>query len=273
MVRNTKRGVIIGVYLLVFIGFGLLAREALAPAPTCFDGKLNQNEAEVDCGGVCGACRKPVQAEGLQVREVALVYGGTKQYDVLARIHNPNDQYGASEFSYTFFVKDDQGRVVAERKGKSFVLPKETKYVIEMGLETDAKGDRVGIEIGEMKWESFSGYREPPALTVSSRQFSEITSGVGYYKAFGILANESDFDFQSLTVKVVLRDEEGKPVALNKTEMRTVASGERRDVGPLVWPTRFPGGVVKMEMETEADVYRSDNFIRQYVPGAKYPGL
>jgi len=69
-----------------------------------------------------------------------------------------------------------------------------------------------------------------------------------------------------------LRDSTGKPLALNSTEMNTVRSHENRDFR-LVWPSAFPGAVENVEMVVDADVYHSENFIRQYLPGGKFQDI
>ncbi len=51
--------------------------------------------------------------------------------------------------------------------------------------------------------------------------------------------------------------------------MRTVQASEERDFR-LLWPTAFPGTVTRVEMEAEADVYSTENFIRQYLPGGRF---
>lgn len=274
MSRATKRSLIIGVYVGLLIAVGWSVYGAWKPAETCTDGKQNQNEAGIDCGGVCGACQPILPAENLEVKEAAFMDGGSNRYDVLARVYNPNDRYGASQFTYTFSVKDESGKVISERTGKSFILPKETKYIVESNLPSEATAQGVVFTLkSDVQWEVFSGYRQAPEFKISSKSADYISSGTGFFRAFGTLSNESGFDFQSVTVNVVLRDDNNQPLAVNKTELRTIAAGERRDVGPLVWYTPFPGNVTKMDMEAEADVYRADNFIRQYVPSAKIPGF
>lgn len=274
MSRDTKRWIIVGTYILLFAGFGFSVYATVKPQATCTDGKQNQNEAGIDCGGVCGACAKALPAEDLQVREVNVVYGGQNKYDVMANLYNPNDRYGASEFSYTFFVKDAQGNIIMQRSGKSFILPKESKHILEIGLDSSEPIDRVGIEVSRIEWQLFSGYQEQPAIKVFSKNFEYTASGTGFAKASGVVENQSPYDFQSIVIKVILRDASGKPIAFNSTEQRTVAAGQRRDFS-LVWPSSFPGEVdaAKMETEVEADVYHSDNFIRQYVPSNPVSGF
>ena len=63
----------------------------------------------------------------------------------------------------------------------------------------------------------------------------------------------------------MLRDGNGHVVALQKTDMQTLRSGEQRDF-TLLWPDPFQGDVEKVEVQTDANVYRTDTFIRTYLP-------
>jgi len=273
--RNIKRGFIAVVYVAIF---GLLAfwiYTAFIKTPeTCSDGIKNQNETAIDCGGVCGMCVEKIPAVAMEVKEASLVYGGSGHNDVLIKVYNPNDSYGAPQFSYTVFLKDAQGTVVAQKTETSFILPKETKYLMQIGLETPSSVSNVDVAIDNehIDWQSFSGYQESPVLNILHKRYGPVSSGIGFGQVDGTLSNESGFDFQSLTIKVILRDSSGKPLAINKTEMRTVIAGERRDFR-LIWPTYFPGDVSAVETQTEADVYHSDNFVRQYLPGGVFQKL
>jgi hypothetical protein len=79
----------------------------------------------------------------------------------------------------------------------------------------------------------------------------------------GLVINESQYDFRSLLVKVVLRDVV-RPSAwlLIRPEMLTMPSKSQRDFR-LVWPAAFPGEVKNVEMFVDADIYHSENFIKQ----------
>lgn len=239
--------------------------------PTCLDGILNQDETTVDCGGVCGACQEIIPAVNMEIKEKSLVYGGPEYSDVLIRLYNPNDTYGASDFVYSVSLKDTDGNEVANDSGTGFILPKETKYFIRIGLKTgNAAIASIDVTLDKVDWQTFSGYRERPNLPIGHKEYGPVSSGVGFSQVNGTLSNESGFDFQSLRVNIVLRDASGKALAVNKTELRTVVSGERRDIGPLLFPAYFPGEVATVEMESEADVYHSDNFIREYLPGGVF---
>ncbi len=232
-------------------------------APTCSDGKQNQDEMGIDCGGICAnQCEPPLNAKDIVTREVAFVPADRGSYDVLARIYNPNDIAGASRFSYKLALRDASGGILAEQSGTSFILPQETKYLFEFHLSAQARPAKATLEILEVSWERFHGYTERPRVMVVKQAYERIRSGPGYGAATGLVINESQYDFRSLLVKVVLRDASGHPLAINSTEMLTMPSKSQRDFR-LVWPAAFPGEVKSAEMFVDADIYHSENFIRQ----------
>lgn len=269
--RARKRLFVGSTYFVIVVMIGWLIYVTRQPSPTCTDGIKNQDETGIDCGGVCGACsvERP-QPASLKIEETSLIYGGTNTYDVLAKVTNPNGEDGAESFNYTFLLKDDQGSVLVERSGRSFILPGETKYIIVTQLSSEALPKKIALEISDVNWKYFSGgYQERPVINVYSKRYDRITSGPGFGEATGLVVNESSFDFVNVRVNVILRDASGKPIGVNYTEMQTLKSAEKRDFR-LVWPNGFPGDVASMEAEAEADVYRSDNFVKRYFPNTQF---
>lgn len=248
-------------------GWYFLAR----PVATCLDGLQNQGERGIDCGGPCDvACAAEYHPEMLVAQELAFVPGGERSvYDVIARVHNPNDVLGASTFRYAVTLKGAAGDVVATKSGSGFILPQETKDFLVVNLFTSADPVTAEIEFSDMTWEEFSGYQEKPKLSVLNKTYTELTSGAFFSEVVGNVFNDSPFDFRSLTVKIILRDIDRKPLAINQTEVNSVFSKELREFR-LKWPKAFPGEVKIIDVEVEADVYHSDNFIQRYFPGGRF---
>jgi hypothetical protein len=269
MSRSVKRFIIILIFLGILFLIGWFVYSKVKSAPTCFDGKQNQNEQGIDCGGSCQKqCEKVYNAQDLIVKEKTFVPAGSEIYDVMMRVSNPNNQLGSSNFSYEFKLKDANGNVLAKSSGSSFILPVESKYIIETNLESKIPPSEVEATVTAPKWEEFFGY-ERPELNIYNKRYDLISSGIGYSEAKGLLRNESSFDFDTIKINVVLRDDAGKPVAFNKTEMKTINAGEERDFR-LLWPINFPGSVQGApEMEAEADVFDSQNFIKKYIQGSQ----
>jgi hypothetical protein len=262
--RVLKQSIITVGYLLFFgtLLFGLYFVFLRVP-PTCTDGKRNQNEAGIDCGGTCAAaCELPLSAKDIVTREIAFVPSDRGSYDVLASIYNPNDVAGAVQFSYTLSLRDASGALLSEQSGTSFLLPQENKYLLAFHLTSTTVPAEATLAISEVVWERFLGYTERPRVMVVQQAYERIRSGPGYGVASGLVVNESPYDFRSLLVKVVLRDAAGKPLAINETKMSTVFSKEQRDFR-LLWPVAFPGEVKNAEMSVEADAYHQENLIKQ----------
>lgn len=272
--RVMKRLTILGIFLFVCVLLGTFWYFMSRPATTCFDRVKNQNEQGVDCGGPCAqACAAVFHPEDIAVHEISFVPGGNPGiYDVLAKVYNPNDELGASELPYTFHLKDASGNIVGESSGEGFILPQEVKTFLAVNLVASATPVSADIVFHDAKWEQFSGYQEEPSLAVWNKQFGKISSGPFFFEASGIIENDSVFDFRSILVKVILRDTNGKAVAFNQTEMNTVRSKENREFR-LTWPKAFPNDVVSIDVEPEADIYHSDNFIERYLPGGKFQEL
>lgn len=271
-----KRIIIISVYAAIFVVLVLLVYLWIKPKATCFDGIKNQNEQGIDCGGVCSTQCENIKAEDLIVNESGLVDGGiTGQVDAYGKITNPNNIFGSSEFQYEFKLKDSSGQVIASRQGAEFILPGESKYVVENNIEIGS-GIPGSVEffVSGAKWVEFKDYFEKPQLKVVNKSYNPITNGIGFSEATALLKNESPYDFSVIKLQVILKDDSGKPMALNSTLMNAVKAGENRDF-TVSWPNKFPGSVGNMEVQPEVNIFNSeafsqDNFKVNDLPPSNY---
>jgi len=255
-----KRAIIIGVYAVIFILLCIGLYAAFKPAPSCFDGRKNQNEEGIDCGGVCALKCSLVSKKDIVVTGTGFVASGlANAFDIYGQITNPNQTIGASNFSYELIAKDATGAVIGTRSGFSFILPGEKKYIIESALVMKQTPASVELTISKITWQEASIDYQAPQLKVVNKNYQEITSGVGFAEATGLLKNESPYDFASINLKILLEDASGKIVAINSTAMNTVQSGENRDF-KVSWPSRFPGDVQNIEVQTEVNVFNSQAF-------------
>jgi len=260
-----KRTIIIAIFVAIFLLFIFLIYSWLAPKATCTDGKQNQNEEGIDCGGVCAKKCVKITAQDLTAQESGFVASGAvNKYDLYGRVSNPNNVFGSSKFQYEFKVKDSAGQVIATRQGIGYVLPGESKYIVENNIETDVTPSSVEFNITNPVWVEFMDSYEKPQLKVVNKQYDQISSGVGFSEAIGLMKNESPFDFNLIKLDIILKDAQDKVIALNSTEMRTVKSGENRDFKAL-WLNRFPGEVMNVEVQAEANIFDSESFAKKYV--------
>jgi len=262
---KSKRIVISVIYVVIFLLLVSMVAYKLKPKPTCFDGKLNQNEQGVDCGGVCAKQCEVVAEENLQVSETGFVASGIAgKYDLYGQVYNPNPFFGSNEFIYKFTIKDASGKIIVEKQGVSYILPGERKYLIEGNVELADVLGTAELSLSDIKWVQFTaGDYQKPELKIVNKVYSEITSGVNFSEATGLLKNESQFDFASIKVQIILRSLEGKIIALNSTQMNVVKAGENRDFRTF-WPNRFPGEVRTVDTQTEVNVFKSESFVKRY---------
>jgi len=267
---SKKKKIIVGIYFAILLIFCLFVYSWLKPVPSCFDGKKNQNEEEIDCGGICEKKCEIVVEDKLQVLKTGFVNNGSlDKYDLYGLIKNPNNFFGSSSFNYKFIIKEASGNIIATREGEGFILPGEEKYLVENNLEIKEIPISAELEITGTKWVEFKDFFEKPQLKVINKSYNEISSGVGFSEAKGLLKNESLFDFSKIKIKIILKDEKGTIIALNSTEMNTVKSDENRDFR-VFWPNRFSGNVLIVEVQPEVNVFNSESFIKKYFKTEKF---
>lgn len=253
-----KRLIILLAFAVLFGIGGYVTYYIITPAPTCFDKKQNQAEKGVDCGGNCSPCKDTVQKKDVIVDEVAVALGGNGTYDVVAKITNPNNTLGASSFGYAFKLKDASGNIIATREGTSFILPADSRYVAELGLQVEngAVPTKVELAIGEAKWEELKTVGKPQ-IGVYNKNFGEDVNGDGR-RADGVIRNESGYDLNKIFVVIVLRSGAGDIVGINKTEKNAVRIKEERDFR-LTWPYQLSAPVQNMEVDVQSNVFDAQN--------------
>lgn len=263
--RDKKRIVISSIYLVIFILILIPIIFKIIPNGTCSDGKQNQNEEGVDCGGVCQKFCEIKLNDSLVFKSVGIIETGVaNEYAVYGEVLNPNKDYGSSNFDYIFDLKDANGVSLAKTEGTGFIFPGEKKYLIELGIKTSSYPVKADLEIKNISWKDFSGVQKPQ-LAIVNRNFNETDQELGISSAIGVLRNESPFDFNEIKVQAIIKDSFGKIIALNSTKMNTVRSGEKREF-KFLW-ANIIAGAGNMEVQAETNIFRNDAFVRQYFPG------
>ncbi len=275
MHRRTKQAFIIFIYLL-FLALFLTGIFLLFfyQSPTCTDGRQNQDETGIDCGGKCSQfCVADLASQPLVIADTELLAYSAATSDAIGTVTNKNTKAALKSATYTFRVYDKNGMLAAEQSGKFSLLPRESRILSALGLPVSFAPDmKAELVIADEEWVAFVDFTEPPNIRVANQQFSLLSGSAGYAEAKGLLQNESPYDIRALTIVVVVRDGKGKALSVNKTVMNTVQSGERRDFR-LVWPQAFAGTPEKTDMQVHFDMLVEDAFIQQYFPGGEFQSL
>lgn len=256
-----KQLIISLVYLVIFTviaGGGYLI--FYSPA-TCFDQKQNQGEEGVDCGGPCAVCQEELSKPAILWTKVFPVEENL--YDLAAEIENKNINYGTGVLTYTFKIYDSQNNLILEKRGRSYVMPREKKYIVEAVSLAKIPG-RAVLEFSDIQWQKFKSVEELKLPIFEQSLDMRGKNGYSVY-AQGTVYNQTRFDLSTIDINVVVYDQKNNPVAVNKTQKNTVKSGEGRffEVG---WPKSFSGsGTLRAEMRAYTNIFADENIIRTFL--------
>lgn len=224
-------------YLLVVLAVIILAGALVwfwqKPEPSCDDGKRNQGEYDVDCGGPCArVCAFEVRP----VREVwsRIFQTDDNRYDQVTLLKNPNLGYIARQLHYRVRVFDASDVLLTTREGTAFLNPAEELFIYHGRLEVGERTPRrASFEIMDGPvWQRLSA--ELPSLRVTFRSFAAdppiLTAEI---------VNDSLVTLTDVTVVAVLSDEEQNALAVSSTLVESLSRGERRELA-FTWPKRLP---------------------------------
>lgn len=179
----------------------------LRPAPTCFDGRRNQGETGIDCGGPCSSC-EITQLKDLVSDWAMALPGRENESSLLAEIYNPNLNFGAQTFSYQFNVIGPFGPLKTI-KGESFIYPGEIKYLIEPSLKINLQDvSRVELKIDKdsILWQSEKELVKP-LLTTRSVKTEVVNQEI---KVEGYIKNENPLLISKIKIIAVLFDRQNE---------------------------------------------------------------
>ena len=275
--RRKKQAIIVSILALVLV---LILTGAyykwFYQRATCFDNKQNQNEGGVDCGGSCAMSCEILTVKKLEVEWVKAIFLKDGVYDLAAKITNPNPNFGLEKFDYVFSLFDADNQLLAKKEGSSFVLPNQAKYLVEVNIALavrPAKAELVIAEPVRTNWRRLRNGFQAPDMYVHDKQFKILGSEEGAQLASaqvsGIIKNNSDFDFDKVSLAVLLFDAKKEIVGVNRTEAYTIPAGEERYFSVL-WFSPFNGEVKSMDVLADTNLFSDSNFMKRYSEPEKF---
>ena len=236
------------IYFLIFAGF--LFGFIILPAyfifykpPTCSDGKQNGSEKGVDCGGSCiKLCRSQYLDPNIIWARTIKVKPGI--YNTLAYIENPNIDAGVDSISYTFKVKDKDGVLIYEKKGKTFIPPNKFFAVFEDRIPV---GEKIPTKVifeftSGALWKNQEN--KEAGITVLKKTISREDYSP---RVDATLANKTLEPISNIETVAIVYDEYDNAVGFSRTFIDRLGKGESQDIA-FTWPEPFTSGVVKIEI-------------------------
>lgn len=226
--------------------------------PSCSDGIQNQGEAGIDCGDPCSLCPWQVQ-EDLEIILTEALEIKDNYVDLVAKIKNPNSDFGAKSFSYIFNIYDSEENLIVSKKGSSYILPRETKYIIEQKILAESDIFKIEFEVDNVDWKKLEDYQEPELLirNPSIDQSGDVS------KLMATLENRSNYNFHKIDVWAILFGENSKILGIGKIELYTIFNKENRYF-EISWFSPLSEEVVKTDIRAGTNVFLDENFMKRY---------
>ncbi len=281
--RLLRRLVIAGIFLAVFSLTGLGIKTVVTPQPTCTDGIMNGEEEGIDCGlFACSNYCEP-DLDPPQVISTKLIQAGPRyadrvspeasavaqgfgeasenDYDFVAEIKNPHQQFGASEVEYELTLFNGDDNELSKEGGIFYILPGQTKYLVLTHLTTERNVSKIDFKINSATWQRIDSL-EGLSLIVRQDKYTDLGGSSGSILD-AVILNDSDFDFEMVDIDVLLFNARGDVVAVNRSDIRTFLARTERSFR-VIWPFNINGKVDRIEVFPSTNLFENSNFIKTY---------
>ena len=229
--------------VLLLLGAVLVASLFIfVPEPTCSDGKQNQNELGVDCGGICKAVCKS------EARELKMIWSRVIEltdniYETATLIENPNRDLGIIDAGFEIRYFDKENLIINKRSDKISLSPGEKFVIFEQNIDV---GRRVPTKsvfewAGSGKW--YRPSKEAPEITWDSDDFVQDDPPLLKAK----VTNKSQDLLSNIMVVATVLDKDLNLLAVSSTLVESLEASETREVA-FSWPEPFKGEVVRVEL-------------------------
>ncbi len=204
-------------------------------APTCFDGIQNQNEQDVDCGGVCTkVCDfqaiNPIilWSKSFKVKEGI--------YNLFALVENPNLKEEAFNVPYSFRLYDKDNVLISETMGKIDIPPRGLVPVFERTVLTN---ERIPVRSPLFRFTNKPVWKkvlkEQPNLSVSNKVLFEKD---GNTRLKATVKNNTVQTVKNIEVTGIVSDAKGNAIAVSQTIIDSLSKNSSSQV-VFTWPGLF----------------------------------
>ncbi len=187
---------------------------------------------------------------------------GQDLYSIGAKIRNPNTNFGASYFTYTFYLYDASGSLLRAKTGDSFIWPGESKYIIEAGIELLKAPVTAKLQISEPTWREVKDFKSID-LAVGNIFYGKGKAGSGkFYEVNATAANGTSYDLNKVYVSTVLFGSGNLPIAVNSTILETLKSKESR-LFSMPWFSPFSGIPTSVDLSISTNLFERPELLGQ----------
>ena len=222
--------IVASILLFVIVPYWLSHREI----PSCFDGKQNQKETGIDCGGSCTLlCKGAAKDLSIIWTKVFPIRPG--EYDVVAYVENPNFNISAPAYTYTATLYDANGNEIAKKDSDGFALPSE-RFVLFAGrmLTGDIQAVKGSIEIHpDFSW--ITSEKSPVLFSVTDKV---LTGADQKPKLTAIIRNLTSDTYRNIDISAIIYDSKSNPIGVSSTRVEKLDPNGSENL-IFTWPAPF----------------------------------
>lgn len=241
---SRRRAFIVGGILALAIGvIAVVLVATLYDTPSCTDGKQNQNEDGVDCGGPCAyLCSAQVAAPSVRfVRQLASPSGRT---DVIAYLDNPNPTAAVRGARFTIELYGVDNVVVGTKEATADLPPSSTVPVFVpnffSGYQKVARAF-LTFHADSLQWFTYTDARTIPRVIgtdIESGDTPRITASI---------ANDDARALYDVLLVATVFDEKGNVIAASQTVVPMMSPGSV-EVAIFTWLVPFTAPPARVDV-------------------------
>ncbi len=216
-------------YLCLFLAFwggvfGLAYLTFFRTPPSCFDGKQNQGEEGVDCGGPCKAFCLEQQLIAPSALGDPLVFRASDSLvSVLVELKNPNPTTALRQLPYQVTLTGDYGTPL-QLKGVASLYGSEVRRFVLVRPSGDLGGAlraRIDLATSSAQWTPADAFRKPQLNVVSASTSVE----EGRTRVEGSISSDDALGVTDVTAVALFYDGAGRLIGASQTVIDRLAPG------------------------------------------------
>lgn len=183
-------------------------------------------------------------------------------FDAIAKVTNPNLEYGSPRFIYEFVFYSANREVIKKISGSSFILANQTRYLVRPAVRLEAQPQDVELNILSQTWQRLAPFT-PSGLIIDSLNIRrDETLKITYVS--GIVRNRTSYNLKDVEVNLALRDSSNgdKIIAAGATNLQLLDRGTARSF-QILWPVLLP--YFHIDAKVESNFFENSNFLKDYV--------
>jgi hypothetical protein len=214
--------------------FVLTFRSTFFPDPTCFDGKKNGFEVNVDCGGTCAlVCKEDVNP--LTVVWAKAVKASKTSYDLVALVANTNIDNASRNIGYTFSLYDEAGSLMQTFTG-STTVPLDGKFpLIIQNVPLQKAPTNVVASLLDGPHYKVLESPTSPTIKILDRRYE----AGSIPRIYATIANTKRIDIFNLPVRVLLFDSNDNVYAVGQTLIESLPKEGVQEI-IITWNSPLP---------------------------------